>query len=81
MPLWSVAALVLLINLPFGYWRGRCRRFSWPWFLSIHLPIPFVVVLRLTSGLGFRPATYPALVGAYFLGQYFGGRLGRRRGG
>ncbi len=79
MPLWTVASLVFLLNLPFGYWRSRTRRFSWPWILSIHLPVPVVIALRLASGLGFRLVTFPVMLAAYFLGQFCGGRLGRLR--
>ena len=81
MPLSGVALLVFLLNLPFGYWRSRTRRLTLPWILAIHLPVPFVVALRLGSGLGFRLATFPVLIGAYFLGQLCGGWAGRRFGG
>ncbi len=74
-----VAAGVLLVNLPFGYWRAHTRRFSPSWWLSVHLPIPFVVGMRLASGLGWRLWTFPFLAGAYFAGQFLGGRMGRRR--
>ena len=73
--LWIVAALVLLLNLPFGFWRAGCRKFSWPWILAVHAPVPFVVALRLASGMGFRLITFPVMVGAYFAGQFLGGRL------
>lgn len=73
--LWIVAALVLLLNLPFGFWRAGCRKFSWPWILAVHAPVPLVVALRLASGMGFRLITFPVMVGAYFVGQFLGGRL------
>ena len=74
MNVWTVAGIVFLLNLPFGYWRSTVRRFSWPWLLSIHLPIPLIVAVRIYSGLGFHFITYPALVAAFFLGQYAGGK-------
>jgi len=72
--LWTVAFLVFLLNLPFGYWRAGTPRLSRPWFLAVHLPVPFVIGLRLVSGLGFHLVTFPVMVGAYFAGQFVGGR-------
>jgi hypothetical protein len=76
----TVAGIVLLINLPFGYWRAGARRFSLPWFLAVHLPVPPVVALRLSTGLGWHWTTFPALVGAFFAGQLLGGGLRRAVG-
>ncbi len=75
MRLLLVAASVFLINLPFGYWRSRVPVRSRQWFLAIHLPVPAVIALRVFSGLGWQLATFPVLIGAFFLGQYVGGKL------
>ena len=75
MGLWTVALLVFLINVPFGYWRASVRKKSPRWFLAIHLPVPLVIALRIYSGLGFKLVTFPVIVGAFFLGQFVGGRL------
>ena len=75
MPIGLLALAVFLLNIPFGYWRTSVPKFSWRWLLAIHLPIPAVVLLRVLSGIGFVPASYPVLAGAFFLGQYTGGRL------
>ncbi len=75
-----VTLAVLVLNLPFGWWREGVRKFSWRWFLAVHAPIPLVVALRLASGLGFQWYTYPFLVAGFFGGQLLGGRLRRRRG-
>lgn len=74
----AVASGVLIVNLPFGFWRAGVRKFSVPWFAAIHLPILLAVAMRLLSGMDWRPATFPVLLGAYFAGQYFGGELRRR---
>lgn len=74
-----VALAVLLLNIPFGYWRQGTRRFSWPWLAAIHLPIPFVITLRLVSGLGWKWHTFPIIISAYFLGQSLGARWRRFR--
>lgn len=75
MSIWTVAALVALLNLPFGYWRASVDKLSRPWFLAVHLPVPFVIALRILSGLGFHLATLPIMIGAYFVGQLLGGML------
>lgn len=70
-----VAAVVVILNLPFGYWRKNVKKFSLQWFLSIHLPVPFVIALRVFSGLGWHLITFPVLITAFFLGQFLGGKL------
>ncbi len=73
----SAASLVFLINLPFGYWRSKETRFSRRWFLSIHLPVPLVIAVRMLSGLGWQLATFPVMLFAFFGGQYAGGIVRR----
>lgn len=75
MSLWTVALLVFVLNLPFGYWRASVKKFSWQWILAIHLPVPAVIALRVYSGLGWQPISFPVLVGAFFLGQWCGSKL------
>ena len=75
--LFAVAAGVLVLNIPFGFWRAGVRKFSLPWILAVHLPIPFVVALRLFSGLGWSLASFPFVIAAYVTGQYLGGALRR----
>jgi hypothetical protein len=69
------AASVLALNLPFGFWRAGVRRFTPSWILAVHAPVPLVVGVRLVSGLGWHLATFPVLVGAFFTGQFVGGKL------
>ncbi len=76
-PLLLVGLAVIALNVPFGFWRARARRFSLPWFLAVHAPVPFVIGFRLMSGIGWQPATFPLMVGAYFVGQLGGGLIGR----
>ena len=71
----AVAAATLVLNLPFGFWRAGVRKFSPAWFLAVHLPVPLIVGIRLAAGLGWRLSTFPVLVGAFFGGQFLGGRL------
>ena len=71
----SVASIVFLLNLPFGYWRANVRKFSRPWFLSVHTPVPLVIALRVFSGLGWQLITFPVMIGAFFFGQVAGSGL------
>jgi hypothetical protein len=69
------AIIVFLLNVPFGYWRARVRRFSTQWILAIHMPVPFVIGCRLFLGLGWHFITFPVLVGAFVAGQFAGSKL------
>ena len=76
MGLWTVALLVFVINLPFGYWRASVRKLSRQWFLAVFfLPVPLMIALRMYSGRGLNLTTYSAVAVAYCLGQFVGGRL------
>ncbi|HYA87387.1 MAG TPA: hypothetical protein VEI57_10035 [Nitrospirota bacterium] len=75
MNLLTIAFFVFLLNIPFGYWRANVRKFSFAWFLSVHAPVPFIIALRLLSGMGFQLITFPIMIAAYFVGQFAGSRL------
>jgi hypothetical protein len=70
-----ITLIVFIMNIPFGYWRGHVRRFSLQWFMAIHIPVPFIIAIRIFSGIGFAWYTYLFLVGAFFFGQRFGSGL------
>jgi hypothetical protein len=38
-----------ILNIPFGYFRKRSKKYSLKWFLYIHLPVPLVIIARLVS--------------------------------
>ena len=71
----EVALAVLVLNIPFGFWRHGTRRFTLPWFLAVHLPVPVVITLRVLSSLGWRFTTFPVLIASFFFGQFLGGKL------
>lgn len=73
--LWRAAAAVVALNLPFGFWRAGLRRFTLPWIVAVHAPVPLVIALRYASGLGWQLVTFPVLIGAFFTGQFVGGKL------
>jgi hypothetical protein len=70
----TLAALAL--NLPFGYLRGKTRRLSIMWFFYIHIPIPFIFLLRTASGLGLKYV--PIIAVGAVIGQWLGGRINTR---
>jgi len=72
---WIVALLIVLINLPFGFWRAGLRKLSARWFVAVHAPVPLAIGLRFATGLGFHWQTLPLFVAAFFGGQWLGGRL------
>ncbi len=70
--------IVFIINLPFGYMRSKATKFSRRWMMAIHIPVPFVFLLRIFSGLNWT--VRPLLVLSDVAGQLAGGRLGKRDG-
>ena len=83
MPISAASGLTLLLlfallsNIPLGYLREGTVRYSWRWFLYIHLSIPFIVALRLVLGIGWR--IIPLTLGCAVAGQVAGSRLRRHR--
>ena len=73
-PLLLAVGATFLVNLPFGWWRARLRKFSPAWFVAIHAPVPIVVGLRFWLGLPFRWTVLPLFIAAYFGGQFVGSR-------
>jgi len=69
----GISALALVLNLFFGYFRGKQRKFSFKWFLYIHLPIPLVVFARLYSQLDYR--YIPIFLFVSIVCQIIGARL------
>ena len=71
----TLTVLALTLNLPFGILRVRSSRYSLRWFLCIHLPIPFIYLLRKL--LDFEWSTGPLLLvfAAAVAGQIWGGKM------
>ncbi len=76
--IWHVTLACIItffINLPFGYFRGSFKKLSFKWFLMIHLPVPFVVLVRHINHLHLTWGLAPFLVGSFFLGQWIGRKI------
>lgn len=75
-----VAALMIMaavVNVPLGYQRQSCRKFSFGWYFYIHISIPIIVYIRVKAGLSWH--FIPFTVASAVLGQIIGGRLRRQR--
>ncbi len=73
MSIIELMLMVFLINLPFGYWRFKATRFSRQWMMAVHIPVPFVFLLRIFSGFGL--SAIPLLMLSFAAGQFAGGKL------
>jgi len=73
----SLIILTFVVSVPCGYLRQNFKKYSFMWFLLIHLPIPFIVLLRLRAGLDWH--VIPLTLGGSVAGQIVGGIISRRR--
>lgn len=74
----DLALAAFIINLPLGMWRRAVPRFSWRWYLAVHLSVPVLFYLRQRLDL---PASYILLsLAAAVGGQMAGARLRRLPG-
>jgi len=78
---WAVMALIgaaaLGLNLPLGYAREGFRKFSLGWFVCVHLSVPLIAYLRLSSHVS--AWAIPAFIACALAGQIAGGRIRRRQ--
>lgn len=68
-----ICVLTFGLNMIFGYFRGKQKKFSFKWFLYIHLSIPFVAFARISSHLEWR--YIPIFLVTAIAGQVFGARV------
>ena len=73
----GLVILSLVISIPCGYIRQNYPKYSFMWFLLIHLPIPFIVLLRIEAGISWH--FIPLTLGGSVAGQIIGGVASRRR--
>ena len=74
--LFALLGFAFFANLPLGYLRQGTDKYSFRWFLYIHLSIPLIIVLRLSYGFSWR--VIPFTLGCAVAGQMIGGRIKRR---
>jgi len=73
--IWIFVLAIVLLNLPFGFWRKGVKKFSAAWFLAVHIPVPLAVGIRSLAGHGWNPSLLPVFITAFFVGQYLGGKF------
>jgi hypothetical protein len=71
----AVLIVVVLVTLPFGFYRAYTRKFSLRWFLAIHVPVVLIFLARYEAHLSY--AFIPLTCAAFAASQYAGGRIGR----
>ena len=71
----AVLVTVVLVTLPFGFYRAYTRKLSLRWFLAIHVPVILVFLARYEAHLPYTFIPFTAL--AFASAQFLGGRLGR----
>lgn len=70
---------VFLVNIPCGYWRQSVRKFCVQWFLAVHLPVPFIIIVRKLIGMDLSVSYLLLIVPAYFIGQTLGASIRKKR--
>ena len=73
MKILAVLLFTFLINLPFGWLRRNEKKFTFKWWLYIHLPIPLIIALRIW--LQINPWLIPLIIAVAVAGQAIGARL------
>lgn len=68
-----VLLFTFLVNLPFGWLRRNEKKFTFKWWLYIHLPIPLIIAFRIW--LKINPWFIPLIIAAAVAGQAIGARL------
>jgi len=73
--LW-ITLLAFSVNLPFGYLRQNCEKFTFGWYFYVHISIPAIIFFRTKAGLSWH--IIPVTVTAAIIGQLIGGRINKR---
>lgn len=73
----GLIVLSITISVPCGYARQNFPKYSVMWWILIHLPIPFIVLLRIKAGLNWH--FIPITLLSSIAGQIIGGVMYRRR--
>ena len=75
----GVILLALIVNVPLGYFRQGCDKFTFAWYFYVHISIPLIIYARIKCGFSWK--IIPFTIGGAVIGQLIGGRVHRRRNG
>jgi hypothetical protein len=70
-----IGVVAFAVNLPLGYLREGTKKFSFSWFIYIHLSVPLIAFLRISNQVS--AWAIPAFVACAILGQLAGGMIRR----
>ena len=71
-----IGVTALALNIPLGYLREGQRKYSFAWFVYVHLSIPLIAYLRITNHI--TSWLIPFFILCALAGQIVGGRARRR---
>ena len=75
----TFAIIVFFLAFPFGFWRARTKFRSRDWMLAVHIPVVFIILLRIYNKLhfnvGFSWMSVFYNVIAFFSAQYLAGLI------
>ena len=66
-------SLILVGNIPVGFYKKKFTRFSRPWARCIYIPILVNIILRRFFGIGYGIIPFTILV--LFAGQFIGSKI------
>ena len=73
----ALIILAVAINIPLGFLRQNCEKFSFGWYFYIHISIPLLIYMRIKAGYSWK--FIPLTLGGAVLGQIVGGIIYRKR--
>ncbi len=75
----TFAVIVFFLAFPFGFWRAKSPFKSKDWMLAIHIPVVFIILLRIYNKvnyhIGFSWTSLLYNVIAFMTAQYLAGLI------
>jgi hypothetical protein len=68
-----ITILTFAVHIPFGYLRSRSAKYSLKWLIYIHIPIPFIILVRIITNTDYK--FIPIFIIAAIAGQFLGGLI------
>ncbi len=70
-----LSTAIFLINIPFGYWRADTVSKSFEWFVTIHIPVIIIIILRFYFEIDFSLTSVLINILSFVSGQFLGMKL------